>query len=354
MTLKHWKRSAMVLGVALVLGACSKKTENTAPEASAPVEQGAVAQPPPVFYVTHASGPVAVYSLTDYSRLGDLPLGEGGPGADLSEDGKLLAVAMGKTNDLAIVDTATHQTIHRVPLDFNPGFVRVQGHLAFVGSQSTHAKTIEKAGGVSDALPSQVAIIDLVKGEKVKVIATGFNIGAIEPSANGEHILVTHDADENVSVHNIETGEKIVQVDTKEYGIRPREVKRSPNGEQFVITLEYGNKILILDKDYNVIRQAATGEVPHAVSYTRDGSEIAVGLARGKMIQVFDTETLALKREIPIAQRCRHFSFAPEDTHLIVACGPNNSLLVLDYVTGQLIKQIPESNSPWKVLIGQP
>ncbi|HEX4843163.1 MAG TPA: cytochrome D1 domain-containing protein [Limnobacter sp.] len=362
MNTKHWTRSAIVLGLALALGACSKKEETVAPEAAAPAVEPAAA-PTGVFYITHQEGPVTVYSLADYSKVAEINVGEGGRGVGLSEDGKLLVVAVKETKDLAIVDTATREVVRRVPVGINPEFVRVLGNLAFVAYEpaakggpppkpgSAEAKALEKEREEGDELPAQVAIIDLVKGEKIKEITAGFETEGIEFSADGKHIIVTNEADENVSIHSIETGEKIKQIDTKEYGIRPRGVKRAPDGEHFVVTLEYGNKMLILDKAYNVVQEAPTGEVPYGVTYTRDGSEIVVALARGKMIQVFDAETLALKREMPVGDRCWHFSFTPDDKQLIVACGRSNNVLVLDYATGQLVKEIPEGHRPWGVMV---
>lgn len=91
--------------------------------------------------------------------------------------------------------------------------------------------------------------------------------------------------------------------------------------------------------------------MPYGVTYTRDGSEIVVALARGKAIQVFDAKTLELKREMPVGERCWHFSFTPDDKQLIVACGRSNNILVLDYATGNLIKDIPEGNMPWGVMV---
>jgi YVTN family beta-propeller protein len=355
-----FKTSAIALGLAVALAACSKKEEAVALEAAAPVEQAA---PQAVAYVTHQDGPVTIYSLADYTKIGEINVGEGGRGVGLTEDGKLLVVAVKETKDLAIVDTATNQVVRRVPVGINPEFVRVLGNLAFVAYEpaskggpppkpgSAEAKAIEKEREEGDELPAQVAIIDLVKGEKIKEITAGFETEGIEFSADGKHIIVTNEADENVSVHDIETGEKIKQIDTESYGIRPRGVKRSPDGEQFVVTLEYGNKMLILDKNYNVINEAATGEVPYGVTYTRDGSEIVVALARGKAIQVFDAKTLELKREMPVGDRCWHFSFTPDDTQLIVACGRSNNILVLDYATGNVIKDIPEGNMPWGVMV---
>lgn len=355
------RMKVLALGVAVTLAACSKKEEAVTPEAAAPVEQ--VATPQAVVYVTHQNGPVTVYSLADYSKIAEIAVGEGGRGVGLTDDGKLLVVAVKETKDLAIVDTATKQVVRRVPVGINPEFVRVLGNLAFVAYEpsskggpppkpgSAEAAAIEKEREEGDELPAQVAIIDLVKGEKIKEITAGFETEGIEFSADGKHIIVTNEADENVSVHDIETGEKIKQIDTKSYGIRPRGVKRSPNGEQFVVTLEYGNKMLILDKDYNVVNEAPTGEVPYGVTYSRDGSEIVVALARGQAIQVFDAQTLELKREMPVGERCWHFSFTPDDSQLVVACGRSNNILVLDYATGNVIKDIPEGNMPWGVMM---
>jgi YVTN family beta-propeller protein len=87
------------------------------------------------------------------------------------------------------------------------------------------------------------------------------------------------------------------------------------------------------------------------VTYNRDGSEIVVALARGKAIQVFDAKTLELKREMPVGDRCWHFSFTPDDKQLIVACGRSNNILVLDYASGNVIKDIPEGNMPWGVMV---
>jgi len=357
-----FKVSVVALGMTVAMAACSKKEETVPPEAAVPVEQVA---PQAVAYITHQDGPVTIYSLADYSKIGEINVGEGGRGVGLTDDGKLLVVAGKETKDLAIIDTATNQVVRRVPVGIKPEFVRVLGNMAFVAYEpaskggpppkpgSAEAKAIEKEREEGDELPAQVAIIDLVKGEKIKEITAGFETEGIEFSADGKHIIVTNEADENVSVHDIETGEKIKQIDTESYGIRPRGVKRTPDGEQYVVTLEDGKKMLTLDKNHNVINEAATGEVPYAVNYTRDGSEIVVALARGKAIQVFDAKTLELKREMPVGERCWHFSFTPNDKKLIVACGRSNNILVLDYATGNVIKDIPEGNMPWGVRVSQ-
>jgi YVTN family beta-propeller protein len=327
-----FKTGAVALGLAVALAACSKQEETTTLGAA---EQATTqTAPQAVAYVSQQDGPVAIYSLADYTKIGQIKVGKGAHGLGLTEDGKLLVLAVKESKDLAIVDTATNKVVRRVPVGLNPEFVRVQGNLAFVAYQ-----------------PAHVAIIDLLKGEKIREITTGQRTENIEFSSDGKHMIVTNEANDNLSVYDIETGEKINQIDTESHGIRPGAIKRSPDGEHFVVTLEYSNKILILDESYDVIHEASTGEVPFSATYTRDGSEIVVALARGKAIQVFDSKTLALTREIPVGERCLHFGFTPDDKHLIVACSGSENIMVLDYSTGTLIKDISESNIPLEVII---
>lgn len=359
------KTSWLAIAAASILGlqACSKQETSQAEQPATIAEAPAPSVAQPVVYITRQDGPVQMYSLPDYTLLAEIDVGEGGRGVGMTDDGRYLAVAVRSTADMAIIDTTTRQVVRRVPIGINPEFVRVLGDKAFVAYEpasqggpppkpgSAEAQAIAEERESGDELPAQVAIIDLNTGEKIKEITAGFETEGIEFSADGKHIIVTNEADENVSIHDIETGEKIKQLDTKDYGIRPRGVKRSPDGKRFVVTLEYGNKMLILDEQYNVIKEAPTGEVPYGVTYSRDGSEIVVALARGKAIQVFDAETLELKREMPVGERCWHFSFTPDDKQLIVACGRSHNVLVLDYQTGEVVKDLQTGAMPWGVMV---
>ncbi|MCQ8897715.1 hypothetical protein NQT62_14835 [Limnobacter humi] len=360
-----WKGLALAVSLVASTAACSKKPD-TPKTAEPPVAQNEATKPstPAVVYVSHQDGPLTVYAVGDYTKLGEINVGEGARGVGLSDDGSLLVVAVKSSADLAIVDTATRQVVKRVPVGKNPEFVRVLGDRAFVAYEpsseggpppkpgSKEAKAREKAKqDDDDDLPAQVAVIDLKKGEKIKEITAGMETEGIEFSGDGKNIIVTNEADENVSVHSIETGEVVKRIDTRQYGIRPRGVKRAPDGKHYAVTLEYGNKLLKLDKDFNVVDTTPTGEVPYGVTYSRDGKEILVALARGKVIQVFDADTLNLKREMPVGDRCWHFSYTPDDSQLVVACGRSREIRVLNAQTGETLKTITEGDMPWGVIV---
>lgn len=349
----------IAMGLTVTLPACSKKNAAVVPADKAAAS--AASSEPAFAYVTSQNGGVTVYSLADYSVVRSIEVGEGARGLGLSDDGKTLVVAVKDSGDIAIVDTATGAVRARVPVGKNPEFVRVWGNTAYVAYEPS-AKGgpppkpgAEAKGGKDDDdgddLPAQVAVIDLTKAEKLKEITAGKETEGIEFNADGTQIIVTNEADQNVSVHNIASGEVVKKLDTKSYGIRPRGIKRSPDGTEFAVTLEYGNKVLILNDKYEVVREAATGEVPYGVTFNKAGDELLVALSKGEKIQVFDSKTLQLKREYPVGKRCWHFSFTPDEKNLMVACGRSDEILVLDAKTGEKLKSLPDSKLPWGVVV---
>jgi DNA-binding beta-propeller fold protein YncE len=315
----------------LLLSACSNKDENTAPELALPnanmVESG-------VLYLGHETGPVSLYSLNGFNQLGALSIGEspasqGGPSLGLSEDGQFLAVAMTKANALGIVDTATRKATLIRPLAGAPSLVQVHGVTAVVA----HA-------------PKQISLVHLPTGEITRTFEVAIEPQNMALASNGQHLVATHEDFDQLFVYSLETGEPVQQIDLSEYGVRPRGVKPSPNGKHLALALEYSNKILILNDEYRVVGEVLTGEVPYTVAYNQDGSELVVALVRGKVVQVFDTDTLMLKREIPVGEQCLNFVFTPDHARLIVACALANKLLVLNYATGELIHEVQENTTP--------
>lgn len=338
-------RSAWPLALVMALGACSKKAD------------------PGVAYVSSQNGGISVYSLDKFEKIKEIQVGEGARGLGLSDDGKLLAVAVKESGELVIVDTTTGTVKARVPVGKNPEFVRVLGDVAFVAYEPSSkggppkpdaAKTEGKPEDDEDEdedPPAQVALVDLKQAIKLREITAGRETEGIEFSQDGKHLIVTNEADENVSVHQIDTGALVTRLNTESYGVRPRGIKRSGDGKEFAVTLEFGNKVLILNDQYQVVREAATGPVPYGVTFNKAGDELLVALAKGERIQVFDSKTLAVKREYPVGRRCWHFTFTPDEKNLLVACGRSSEVLVLDAKTGQKLKTLPDDKLPWGVVV---
>ena len=220
-----------------------------------------------------------------------------------------------------MIDRATGKVLRHIPIGKNPEFVRVRGDYAFVSFEpaavggpppkpgSAEAKTLEEEREKENAEPAKIAVVDLKQGKVIRTITGGMETEGIEFSADGKMILVTNEADENISVHEIATGKLVKKISTKKYGNRPRGIKMAPDGKSYAATLEYGNKLVLLDADFNVVKALTTGEVPYGLAFDRKGERLFVALSKGKALQVFDTKTYEPIKSVPTGDRCWHFTF---------------------------------------------
>ncbi len=322
---------------------------------------------PGVAYVSNQNGDISVIDLatlsatTSVSAYGKEPRGIG-----VTADGKLLVVANREGGRVAVIDRASGQLLRHVAVGDNPEFVRVRGHLAFVtcepsssagppGAPASGAKPAEPAasGAAKDDdshEPAHIAVVDLDTGRLVRSIAGGLETEGIEFSADGRRLLVTNEADNNVSVHDIATGKLLRKIDLKAWGTRPRGIKISPDGKRYVVTLEFSDAFVVIDSNYRVVQAVKTGEAPYGVAFDRAGKRLFVAAARSKTLQVFDADTFAPLKDVATGSRCWHFSFTPDDRNILVACGRSNEIVVIDAQTLEPVKRIADSQLPWGIV----
>ena len=115
----------------------------------------------------------------------------------------------------------------------------------------------EKAKDDDDESPAYVAVVDLKAGKVIRRIRGGMETEGIEFSADGKHILVTNEADDNITVHNIASGKKVKTIDVKSYGDRPRGIKRAPDGKAETYTggRNFGHVAYAVDDIYATCRR---------------------------------------------------------------------------------------------------
>ena len=322
--------------------------------------QTAYAANKPIAFVSFSKGFVSIYQLDDMSKIADIEVGDGARGMGISDDGKTLAVAVKSAGELLLIDVDSRKIIKRIAVGKNPEFVRVLNDKAFVayepsnqmaapGADASHQKKKNKEDD-DDATPARVSVVDLKTGKKTADIEAGMETEGIEFSADGHLLLVTNESDENVSIHDIASGKLVKKVDTKKHGLRPRGIKRSPDGNTFAVTLELSDKLLILNKSFEVQDVITTGNVPYGVTFNAAGTEIYVALAKAKAVQVFDAKSYAVKRTINVGERCWHFTLSPDESKLIAACGRSNNLVVADTQTGKILQDIASPGTPWGII----
>ncbi|MBV9891027.1 MAG: beta-propeller fold lactonase family protein [Rhizobacter sp.] len=308
-------------------------------------------------YVSNQGAGVAVIDL-DTLRIVDTidAQGEEPRGLGLTADGRWLVVATRKNGDIAVLDRSTGKLARRIRIGKNPEFVRVRGNMAFVSYEpSSEGGPPPKAGAAErkdddDNDPAHIAVVDIARGKVVRSLQAGLETEGIEFSADGKRLLLANERDNTISVHDIATGKVVQVVDLKPYGERPRGIKRTPDGEHYVATLEFANAFVVLNASYEVEKTVKTGQSPYGVAFDRDGKRLFVAAAKSKLLQVFDARTWAPIQEAPIGERCWHFTFTPDGARLLVACGRSNEVIALDANTLQVVQRIPVQSLPWGVV----
>jgi DNA-binding beta-propeller fold protein YncE len=314
-------------------------------------------------YVSNQKGPISVVDLETLEIVSEIGVDSAGSrGLGVTRDGKWLVAANGENGELALIERASGKLIKRIPIGRNPEFVRVRGDYAFVsfepsskagpplaaGSKQSEALPKEREEG--DGMPAKVAVVDLARGQSVREITGGMETEGIEFSADGKNILITNEADENVSIHEIESGKLVKTVSTKEIGSRPRGIKIAPDGKSYAVTLEFGNKLAVLDSDFKIVRSVPTGEMPYGIAFDRKGDRLFVALSKGQALQVFDTKTWRQIAVVPTGERCWHFSFTPDDAKIMMACGRSSEIVIIDAKNLKPIKRLADGKMPWGIV----
>jgi YVTN family beta-propeller protein len=360
-TLNRTRLSLLALTLIAGLSACNKPAESDseaktdAPEASTGAGAG-------VAYVSNQDGGVSVIDLATMQVTKTFDVKAAGPrGLGITDDGKKLIVATRENESISVIDTATGEVTSQIPVGKNPEFVRIRGNFAFISSEpsakggpppkpgSAEAKAAEEDDD-EEKIPAKIAVVDLSKGEKIRDITGGPETEGIEFSADGKNIVITNEADNTVTVHNIESGELIKTINTHEHGDRPRGIKISPDGNTYLATLEYGNKFMVLDKDFNFVRTANTGDTPYGIAYDSTGEHIYVASNKSKTLEVYDAKTYEKIKEVTTGNRCWHFTFTPDDKQILLACGKSNAVLVIDVEKLEVTKQIEDKKLPWGIV----
>ncbi len=310
-----------------------------------------------VAYVSNQDGGVQVIDLETMETTSTLDIQAKGPrGIGVTKDGKLLVTANKDDDNISIVELATGTVTH-VPVGKNPEFVRVYGNKAYItyepspstgGGSGAAAAEAEKND--DDREPGHIAIVDLKTGKVVKDITGKPETEGLEFSPDGKKLIVTNESDNSITVHDMKSGKLLKNISVASYGQRPRGIKVAPNGKLYVSTLEFSDKLLVLDKNLKPLKTIDTGKSPYGVSFDKDSKRIFVASSKEKALQVYDANTFEKIKDIPTGSRCWHFTFTPDNQNILLACGKSDEVVVVDVNSLEVTKRIGDKEMPWGIV----
>src|SRR6056300_1294423 len=314
----------------------------------------------PKAYVTSQKGGITVIDLITKEVINEIDIQSSGPrGIGVSSDGKYLVTANKGDANLTIIDRVSGKVVSQVEVGKNPEFIRVFKDLVFVSTepastgkppaQNEHEGKDDDDG--DDKTPAQIAVVDIKQGKKLREIEGGPETEGIEFNQDGTKVIVTNEADNTITIHDLNSGELLKTFDVKPFGDRPRGIKMSPKGNVYVSTLEHSDNFIVLDQDFNHQKTIATGSNPYGVSFDSTGDRLFVASSKSKLLEVFETENFTKIKDIPLdGKRCWHFSFTPDNNELLMACGRSDELKVIDTNKLEVTGSIAVQGIPWGVV----
>jgi YVTN family beta-propeller protein len=313
-----------------------------------------------VAYVSEEDGGIVAIDLTSLRVVKRVHPKDTAPrGIGVTFDGKYLVTANKDTADASVFDTRGLRLIKRIPVGDNPEFVKLNpsGTSLFVSYEpgSSAGPPVEGPAGEeededADEPPAQIMEFNISDWSRVQSFVAGKETEGLEFSPDGKQLIVANEAQDSLGVYDVATGKLQREVKVGSYGKRPRGVKVSPQGNSYAVTMEGSGTLLSLDSNFNVIRSISTAAKPYGLAFDRQGGRIFVAAAAAHKLQVYAADSLQLLGETPIGQRCWHFTFTPDDSKLLLACGRSNDIYVIDAKTYQPITTLEGFHLPWGIV----
>src|SRR3984957_4594062 len=348
--IRFWLLTVILVGAAeLLLGAGSSSPK----------------VPTNVAYVSAEEGGVSVIDLSTLKVIRKSETNDLEPrGLAVTFDGKYLITSNKNTRDGGVLSTPDLRLLRRIPIGESPEFVKINRagdrlFATFEPSSKGGPPGAPAAAGAAKAAaeeddengpPAQISTFHIGDWKPGPVSTAGQETEGIEFSRDGKLMLVANKSQDTIAVFDAPTGEHVRDVDIKSYGIRPRGVKVSPQGTGYAVTMEGSGTLLAMDANLNVLKSVPTAAKPYGLAFDRAGKRIFVSAAMAHRLQVFSADTLALLADIPTGQRCWHFTFTPDDSKVLLACGRSGNIVVIDANSYQPLGTIEGFNLPWGIV----
>jgi YVTN family beta-propeller protein len=313
--------------------------------------------PTDVAYVTEEEGGVSEIDLNTLKVIRRVQPSDVAPrGLAMSFDGKYVITSNKNTKDVAVYSTPRLNLLKRIHVGDSPEFIKINPagdrfFATFEPSSAGGPPGVGQADNDDDnGPPAQIASFSTRDWTPGPVATAGQETEGIEFSRDGKQMLVANESQESIGVFDPATGAHERDVDLKAYGIRPRDVKISPLGTGYAVTMETSGTLLTMDSNLNVLKSVPTAAKPYGLTFDRAGKRIFVSAALAGKLQVFSADSLELLAEVPTGKRCWHFTFTPDDSRILLACGRSNNIVVIDANSYKPVATIEGFKLPWGIV----
>jgi YVTN family beta-propeller protein len=225
-------------------------------------------------------------------------------------------IGLFKDNAVAVFDTSTNRLLTTIPIPPGPhGLVMTpDGRTVFAGSDGD-----SKVSVIDTATDMVSASIEV--GKSPHGLALTPDGGTLLAAVFGANAVVFIDAASRTVL-----GQVLVA--------SPHNIALTPDGKTAYVAAQGKGGVGLVVMDVKGMRQTgfvALDKTPRALNVSPDGKKLSFTLAGADAVQVLDTATNAVVRQVPVGASPHHVLFAPAgNRELVVSQGPG-TLSVIDW-----------------------
>jgi YVTN family beta-propeller protein len=264
--------------------------------------------------------------------------------AAVSPDGRTVVVTnynkqgVGQQKTLSVIALPSGDTIKTIDL----GEYRAPHDVRWV--DATHVVTTVEG---SQAL----LLVNITTGAVERTFKTGLAVShMLALSTDRTRLYCSNMRDGSVSVFDFKTGEKIKDIPT---GKECEGVGVTPDGRWVWAGNRAEDTISIIDtRSLEVVKRIPSKGFPYRVQFTPDGKFALIPHAQASSLVVADVAKQEIVKSIKLGMtKVAEPSTAgvfphPDNRHAFVTVRNDNSMLVLDLVTGETLGRVDVQNSP--------
>ena len=194
-------------------------------------------------------------------------------------------------------------------------------------------------------------LVNVTSGAVERVFRTEAGVShMLALSTDRTRLYCSNMRDGSVSAFDFQTGAKIKDVKT---GAECEGVGVTPDGRWVWAGNRAADTISIIDtRSLEVVKQIKSPGFPYRVQFTPDGSRALIPHAQASSLVVGDVATQTIVKSIPLGRtKVKDPSTAgvvphPDNRHAFVTVRNDDSMLVLDLVSGETLARVEVQSSP--------
>ncbi len=300
-----------------------------------------------------AAHTLSIFSPLERRELATLPTGQGPHEVAISPDGAMAVVtdygAQKPGQTLTVIDLTLAAVVRTIDLTMDE--VQTDG--------TRSAKTFLRPHGVQFVAPHRVVVTSEASR---RLLLVDVELGKIERTWTSPQTtmhMVSLSADRTrAAATSIREGSVVFFNLAADGTASTPPIECAPGSEGLAIDPTTGftwvgnraaNTLSVVDASTaKVLKTIATGDFPFRLTFPTDGKHALVTCAEGGQLQVFDTKTYELVREISIHADASELSAMPmgvttdpDGKRAYVACGRGEFVSVIDLEAGKVIDRLP-------------